>query len=190
MPKLEQQPRLTSVASDVIEWARRVVGAVNPLVDSSATQAAQIAALQGYTGGPAFSMYLSADQTISGGVYTYAQFNATEFDATSNVVLGSYAFVAPVAGYYQINANIIGNWSGSGNDFRAQIWKNGVSVAYHLGIEQTIFGLATISMSKLIQCAAGDTIQFVGSMNAPGGTFKYLSGIGNTTLSGFLARHI
>lgn len=61
---------------------------------------------QMYAGGPAFSAYASATQSLSGGVYQKVQFQAEEFD-TANCYdnTTNYRFTPNVAGYYQINAS-------------------------------------------------------------------------------------
>jgi len=77
--------------------------------------------------GPAFSAYLSANQSITANTFTKVQFNTTEFnlgsayDATTN-----YRFTPTVAGYYQVNLTIYTSGTGStaGNVY---IYKNGAS---------------------------------------------------------------
>lgn len=55
--------------------------------------------------GPAFSAYLSANQTsISNTTWTKIQFNAEDFDTNNNFdSTTNYRFTPTVAGYYQIN---------------------------------------------------------------------------------------
>jgi hypothetical protein len=52
--------------------------------------------------GPAFSAYLSADQSITNSVQTKILFDTEEFDTNNN--FASSRFTPTVAGYYQINA--------------------------------------------------------------------------------------
>lgn len=56
--------------------------------------------------GPAFSAYLSANQTgISNTTWTKIQFNAEDFDTNNNFdSTTNYRFTPTIAGYYQINA--------------------------------------------------------------------------------------
>jgi hypothetical protein len=57
--------------------------------------------------GPAFSVYLSTNQTVTSGVFTKLQANTEEFDTAScydNAT--NYRFTPNIAGYYQINGNV------------------------------------------------------------------------------------
>lgn len=51
--------------------------------------------------GPAFSAYLSSNQTVSAAVFTKVLLNTESFDTNSN--FASSRFTPTVAGYYQIN---------------------------------------------------------------------------------------
>jgi hypothetical protein len=74
-----------------------------------------------------FSAYLSANQSITQGQFTKAQFNTTEFnlgnvyDATTN-----YRFTPTVAGYYQVNLKMYTSGTSS-TSANAYIYKNGAS---------------------------------------------------------------
>jgi hypothetical protein len=57
--------------------------------------------------GPAFSAYLSTNQTVTNNVFTKLQANTEEFDTAScydNAT--NYRFTPNIAGYYQINGNV------------------------------------------------------------------------------------
>jgi hypothetical protein len=53
---------------------------------------------------PAFSVYLSANQSVTSGVATKISFDTKEFDTNSN--FASNRFTPTVAGYYQVNASV------------------------------------------------------------------------------------
>lgn len=73
--------------------------------------------------GPAFSAYLSADQTgISANTWTKINLNAEVFDTNGN--FASSKFTPTVAGFYQIDANIGGQTTG---DMFCVIYKNGAA---------------------------------------------------------------
>ena len=75
--------------------------------------------------GPAFSVYLSANQTISNATYTKIAFNTEEFDTNSNYDTTTYRFTPTVAGYYFISGML---WLGGATSLtRAQLvfYKNG-----------------------------------------------------------------
>ena len=74
-------------------------------------------------GAPAFSSYLSTNQTISNGTYTKIAFNTKEFDTNSNFdATTNYRFTPTVAGYYQINGSISIN---TATQILISIYKNG-----------------------------------------------------------------
>jgi hypothetical protein len=80
---------------------------------------------------PAFSAYLSANQSITTNTFTKLAANTKEFDTAScydNVT--NYRFTPTVAGYYQVTGNIYFN-SSSGNSLnRIAIYKNGSVFKY------------------------------------------------------------
>ena len=76
---------------------------------------------------PAFSAYLSANQSVTTGVQTKVLFDVEVFDTNNN--FASSRFTPTVAGYYQINGMIRCN-SGSTNSIgSASIYKNGSAYA-------------------------------------------------------------
>lgn len=86
--------------------------------------------------GPAFSAYLSANQTVSNGVQTKVSLDTELFDTascfnnTGSMVNGipAYSFLPNVAGYYQVNV-IGGAGSSSSLTFNyIVIYKNGSAV--------------------------------------------------------------
>ena len=56
--------------------------------------------------GPAFSAYMSANQSLSATTFTKMQCNTEEFDTASCYDTSLYRFTPNVAGYYQVNGNI------------------------------------------------------------------------------------
>ena len=60
-----------------------------------------------YPKAPAFSVYRTSDQTVTGGVITKIAFETEEYDTNSNYDNSTnYRFTPTVAGYYQINAQV------------------------------------------------------------------------------------
>jgi len=72
---------------------------------------------------PAFSAYLSSNQSVSTGGDTKVNFDTEIFDTNNN--FASNRFTPTVAGYYQINAGLRSTWS-STNEWRIAIYKTGV----------------------------------------------------------------
>jgi hypothetical protein len=75
---------------------------------------------------PAFSAYLSANQTITSNVNTKIAFDTEQFDTNSCYNTTNYRFTPNVAGYYFINLNF---WTGSATPvvsrYNGKIYKNG-----------------------------------------------------------------
>lgn len=92
------------------------------LLDGSVTQAKLGTGVAG--NGPAFSAYISANQSISAGTFTKAQFDTEEFDTASCFSTSTYRFTPNVAGYYQVNLMIYTSATSSGQGIGA-IYKNG-----------------------------------------------------------------
>jgi hypothetical protein len=81
------------------------------------------------TVGGAFSVYRTANQTISGSTITKVQFNVESYDAGGSFDASTnYRFTPSVAGYYIFS---MGLQAISGSDFYGYLYKNG-SVAHRL----------------------------------------------------------
>lgn len=76
------------------------------------------------TTGPAFSAYVNANQSYTGGNYTKLQFSLEQFD-TANCFdsTTNYRFTPNVAGYYFLNATA--ELSSTGNRSTLYLYKNG-----------------------------------------------------------------
>ena len=77
-------------------------------------------------GGPAFSAYSGAAQSISASTNTKLQCNTEEFDTNSNYDnTTNYRFTPSVAGYYQVSAAV--TWTTAVAVTAITIYKNGAS---------------------------------------------------------------
>jgi len=91
-----------------------------------------ITATQGVGGTPAFSAYLSANQTVTTSTFTLIQIDTKEFDTasrfnnTGSTVGGipAYSFLPNVAGYYQVSISTYPNTTVTVHN--CYIYKNGV----------------------------------------------------------------
>lgn len=83
-----------------------------------------------YPKGPAFSAYLGSNQSVSALTWTKVQFNTELFDTNSNYDTSTYRFTPTVAGYYQVNLELIFASSGSSTSFGSAIYKNGSAYLY------------------------------------------------------------
>lgn len=80
-------------------------------------------------GGPAFSAYQSASQTIATNTSTKILFQTENFDTNNN--FASSTFTPTVAGYYQFNWRVGCN-AGSGTEIWTSLYKNGANTVYGL----------------------------------------------------------
>jgi len=138
------------------------------------------------TNAPAFSAYLSADQSVSSGVITKIQFDTEEFD-TNNCFdnITNYRFTPTVAGYYQINASL--RSEGSSLSLAAfYIYKNGSSI-FIPALDTEHSSTTHISGSTLVHCnGTSDYIEIYGRVDGSSPKF----GNDNCRFSGFLARAV
>ena len=75
---------------------------------------------------PAFSAYLSSNQSISSGVYTKVTCNTKEFDTNTNYdATTNYRFTPTVAGYYQVSGCVDTSGSAATTYQNVVIYKNG-----------------------------------------------------------------
>jgi hypothetical protein len=134
---------------------------------------------------PAFSAYLSADQTVTSGVLTKVAYDTESFD-TANC-FSSSRFTPNVAGYYQVNTTIAGQASTALTIILGQIYKNGSSFTYGL-LNFNTGGNARYTMTDLIYMN-GTTDYLEVYARADGtGTVSFSSGINVSKFSACLVR--
>jgi len=138
--------------------------------------------------GPAFSVYLSSNQTITANTFTKVALNAELFDTASAFdSTTNYRFQPAVAGYYMFSFAISGFSSTAPTRQIAAIYKNGSIYAY--GSDDVISsGISTGPGTALISLnGSTDYVELYTYITA---TTAVISG--STTLytyfSGFLAR--
>jgi hypothetical protein len=127
----------------------QIATVANTQITGNITQA-QIAT--GVAGtGPAFSAYknssVSSNQSISSAVFTKVTFDTENFDTNNN--FASSTFTPTVAGYYQINAGLSAEISGSITRVLISTYKNGVE--YNRGID-LLTGGYSVSVCDVIYC--------------------------------------
>jgi hypothetical protein len=97
---------------------------------------------------PAFSAYLSSNQTPSASTWTKVTLDTELFDTNNN--FASSRFTPTVAGYYQINAQVGQDYGGSYNagTMGAAIYKNGSLYSWQRtssGTSAYLFGVNMLS---------------------------------------------
>ena len=102
------------------------------LPDASIVQADLAAGVAG--NGPAFSAYLTGNQTISDNTLTKVIFNTEEFDTNNNFdSTTNYRFTPTVAGYYSVSCSVVYRQSPIVDSF-VVLRKNGSTVKAGTGI--------------------------------------------------------
>ena len=100
---------------------------------------------------PAFSVYLSASQTVTSTSVTKVAFNTKQFDTNTNFdTVTNYRFTPTIAGYYQLNAAIYASATAQTNG-NIQFWKNGALYTYG----------SALSASGNNQCVNGSVIMYL-----------------------------
>ena len=125
---------------------------------------------------PAFSAYLSTNQSVTSGQYTKVQCNTEEFDtagAYDNAT--NYRFQPSVAGYYMITGLVTFRATTSKGEFLASIYKNGTE--FKRG------NYNTINTTNNQSCSASALIYLNGSTDYIE-LYGYLVGVGSPSFVG------
>ena len=124
----------------------------------------------GATAAPAFSAYLSTNQTISASTFTKVQCNIEEFDTNSNYDNATnYRFTPTVAGYYQVNGCITFGSTVSKVEFLASIYKNGSEFKRGVYVAINTANNQNCSVSALIYLnGSTDYVELYGYLDAVG----------------------
>ena len=141
--------------------------------------------------GPAFSAYLSADQTVTTSVATKVAFNTEVFDTASAYDNATnYRFTPLVSGYYQVNSTVSTTGTTTQSVYINSIYKNGV--VYRNGVQTAITFSATgtngFSVSDLIfMNGTTDYLEIYCRIDGTG-TMKFISGAAQSSFSAAMVR--
>lgn len=126
--------------------------------------------------GPAFSAYLSANQTVTANTVTKIALNTEKFDTNSNFDnMTNYRFTPTVAGYYLFTGQLYGNQP------LVYLYKNGVQATF----AQSISNPVSMPTTKLeYMNGTTDYVELFGRVAST--TFG--GGSGLTYFEGFLVR--
>jgi hypothetical protein len=94
------------------------------LADAGVTQTKLAAGVAGT--GPAFSVSMSGQQSISAATVTKIAFDVEDFDTNNNFNTANFRFTPTVAGYYQFNLNIYAA-NGTMSNTNLNFYKNGAA---------------------------------------------------------------
>jgi hypothetical protein len=140
-------------------------------------------------GGPAFSAYLSSNQTFTSGAWTKIPINIEEFDTASaydNTT--NYRFTPLVTGYYQVNLSVSGIGA-SGAAVYGSIYKNGSNFkesGFYAGTSTGIDDINAVVASVIYMNGSTDYLEFYG--NVTGGTPLVYGGQNKTYVSSCFLR--
>lgn len=140
--------------------------------------------------GPAFSAYInSAAQSLSLATWTKITFNTEEFDTASCFDTTNYRFTPNVAGYYQVNACLFFDWSGSQfTDAAGAIYKNGSAVKRINQYGYGGYGMGNVS-ALIYMNGTTDYLEIYGYISGGSGPQIYSNSSAlNTYVSAYLAR--
>jgi len=135
---------------------------------------------------PAFSVYLSSNQTVLNNSTLLVPFDTKEFDTASCFSTSTYRFTPNVAGYYQLNA-CVELYNGGSGEVQLLIQKNGSTykIPSDLGGSATVWSQA----GSILAYANGTTDYFTVSVYQNTGGSKTLGGaIYYTYFNGALVR--
>lgn len=189
------------IPADAIDASKIAAGAVGAseiadgavgtaeLATDAVTQAKVAAGVGGE--GPAFSAYLSANQSVSSGVTTRVACDAEEFDTANafDSTTNKGRFTPQVAGTYLVTAHIGASASTAGTVFVPYIYKNGT--AYKVG-QSYIPPSGSSSMNGSITAlvylnGSTDYVELWGN-NTGSGTNTFSGGASTTWFQGALIR--
>jgi hypothetical protein len=118
--------------------------------------------------GPTFRAIRTTAQSINQNTWTKVQLSTEDWDTANNFdPTTNYRFTPTTAGYYQINANVVGV-AASGSGLNASVYKNGAS---YIGANLTIGadGYAGITMAGQVYFnGSSDYVELFGFLTAAG----------------------
>ena len=139
--------------------------------------------------GPAFSVYLSADQSISASTFTKVLLDTKVFDAENSFDLANSKFLPSVAGYYCFNGFICNSNGANVSRQITSFFKNGSEYARSADITQTSTAYTTRSGGSVLIYLNGST-DYVELYGYQTGSSTAFLGADNrkTVLQGYLVR--
>jgi hypothetical protein len=133
---------------------------------------------------PAFSVYLASNQSVTASTWTKVTYDTEEFDTNSN--FASNRFTPTVAGYYQINACIAQDASGTNPTYSGiAIYLNGSAIKTNY-IGTGPVAIASVVSTIVSMNGSTDYIEIYGFNQSATARFK--GGQASTYCSGAMIR--
>ena len=175
--------KLTSDTSGVLE----LKSAGTTIATVSSTGLAMASGKVLASTGPAFSAYRATNQSIVTSTFAKVAINTELFDTNSNFNTSTYAFTPTVAGYYQVNGNVL--LSAVKNVALVEIWKNGAALVR--GNQQVNTAVASsrgVSVSNLVYMNGSSDYLNLYAYHTTGTTQTILGGSRYAYFTAHLAR--
>lgn len=138
------------------------------------------------TPAPAFGVYLSSNQSISGATWTKIQCDIEEFDATNHYDNATnYRFQPTIEGYYQLNMAWI---STTAQTCAAEFFKNGAEHKVGTFCPTTAIGGPAVTASALIYM--NGSTDYVEAYAYASGATGIQGGVNRSWFNGYLARAV
>jgi len=175
---------LVKVSGNASGTGTLTIAAPNTNSDFTLTLPTQTGTLM--ANGPAFSVYLSANQSVSNTTATKIALNTEEFD-TANCFdsTTNYRFTPTVAGYYQFNGLCVNSGTSITNNW-FRLYKNGTAYSSGLGGGVTS-GYLTLNDLVYLN-GTTDYVEFYGLITATSPVFVGSTVPTLTKVSGALVR--
>jgi len=137
--------------------------------------------------GPAFSAWCNVPTTLTNSAYTKVPFNVEEYDTNNNYdSTTNYRFQPTVAGYYQINANVLVGGATTIALLAVLMYKNGALFKGGNNVSGSTQAGSSIS-SLVFLNGSTDYVEFFAYITGTG-TLALSNASTNTYVNGFLAR--
>lgn len=133
-------------------------------------------------GAPAFSVYLTANQTVTPSTWTKVPFETKLFDTNSNFSIVTNRFTPNVPGYYQFNAGVL--FIGVSINAFVALYKNGGTANYFTSLAASPTNPAYTGSALVYLNGTTDYVEIYANT---GGT-AVTGGAYTTFFQGFLAR--
>lgn len=186
-----------AISGDLITIESFYVSSYLNAIPNTASSVTQLNLSNGIAGtGPAFSVYASADQSIPNNIQTVIGYDLKEFDTasrynnTGSTVGGipAYAFLPNVAGYYQVNWNVIVDAMATNTELLSRLFKNGANYAWSSNQAPSVNHYNSVVGSALVYLnGTTDYIQAAVFQNT-GGALSTKNAAGNYRFSASLVR--
>jgi hypothetical protein len=139
---------------------------------------------------PAFSAYLSSNQSVSSGVNTKVSCDTEEFDTASCYNNSTYVFTPTVAGYYQFNFQVSCRNATNITRISCTLYKNGTS--YKNGTDtynaNNTMGYKTSGAVLAYANGTTDYFEFYAQVQTNAGTNQFTSSSTDCYFQGVLVR--